>query len=434
MNKGFTLIEVLISVFVLGVVVVGLFGFITLILKSTHDGQRRIVATALANEKMEMIRNLSYDAVGTVGGVPPGPIPQTEDITRNNAVFTVDTDIRFIDDPFDGTSPADALNSDYKQARVEVSWDNNLSGRSVLLITQIAPAGVEGGSSLGTLVFRALNAAGEGVPGAIVTLRNSTVSPVVDFTTSTNNEGIISIPGLQPSVGTYAITVTKNGFTSEQTYDQTGAFIPNVDHSHVSAVLGDITNKTFYIDQLSSLAIRTENELGAAIGDVLYRITGSKRIGLDGSGASVYLLDDETTTDSSGVATYDDIIWDSYSFSINGAATGYDVKETSLALPFAISPGTENTLTATLVPHEEITLHTTILDSSGALVPNATVAVTGPSYSQSLVTTEYGQAFFTPLVEAGEYTVTVNAPGFLEAVQTVSVDAGVRVDVNLTSV
>ncbi|MEK7499010.1 MAG: prepilin-type N-terminal cleavage/methylation domain-containing protein, partial [Patescibacteria group bacterium] len=141
MTKGFTLIEVLIAMFVLGVVVVGLFGFITLILKSSHDGQRRIVATALANEKMELLRNLSYDNVGTVGGVPSGPILQTEEIVRNSSTYTVSVDIRYIDDPFDGTAPTDTLNTDYKQARVEVSWDNNLSKRPVLLITQISPSG-----------------------------------------------------------------------------------------------------------------------------------------------------------------------------------------------------------------------------------------------------------------------------------------------------
>jgi len=434
MTKGFTMIEVLISVFVLGVVVVGLFGFITLVLKSTHDGQRRIVATALANEKMETIRNLSYDRVGTFGGIPSGPIVQSEDVTRNASTYTVNTDIRYIDDTFDGTSPMDSINSDYKQARVEVSWDNNLSNRSVLLITQIVPNGLEGGSSLGTLVFSALNAAGEGVAGATFRISNTTVSPVVDFTTSTNNEGIITIPGLLPSVGTYEISVTKNGYTTEQTYDQTGSFIPNVDHSHVSSVLGNTTNKTFYIDTVSSLTIKTENDVSAALGNIAYRITGSKKIGLDGTGADVYLLDDTTTTDNAGVSVYNDMTWDTYAFSVNGSVTGYDIKETSNVLPLSIDPGTDTTLTVTLVPHSPLSLHVTVLTSAGVFVPNASVQVMGPGYNQTQLSSVNGQVFFTPIPVAADYTITVTAGGFGQVVQPVTVDAGERVQVNLTQV
>jgi type II secretory pathway pseudopilin PulG len=434
MTKGFSIIEVLISVFVLGVVVVGMFGFITLILKSTHDAQRRIVATALANEKMEMIRNLSYDDVGTMGGVPAGPIPQTEEVTRNNSTYTVTTDIRYIDDPFDGSGNADSINADYKQARVEVLWNSNISSRTVLLITQITPSGVEGGSSLGTLIFQALDSAGAAVAGATVRLTNSTVSPVVDLTTFTNDDGTITIPGLTPSVGTYEISVTKSGYTTEQTYDQTASFVPDVDHSHLSAVLSDTTTKTFVIDSASSLSVSTEDASGAAIGNVPFTITGTKKIGVDGGGQDVYLFRHQDSTDSSGTFSYQNMTWDTYTFTIDGATSGYDMKETSVTTPISMSPGSSTNLDIVLVPHEDTTLHVTVLNASQVPIQNASVRVTGSGYDQTISTGVSGQSFFSPIPTTGSYTVTVDAPNYAQNISQVTVDGGNRIQVILTGV
>jgi prepilin-type N-terminal cleavage/methylation domain-containing protein len=214
-SKGFTLIEITIASFVIGVVVIGAFSLVTLTIKASHEGQRRIIATALGNEKMEMIRNLPYATVGTVGGIPSGPILSTEQITRNGSTYTVATDIRYVDDPYDGTAtsnPPDLLNADYKQARVDVSWSGSASSRPILLITQIAPQGLEGGTQMGTLVFQALNVAGAGVAGATAHLVNTAVNPPVDLTTSTDDEGKIVIPGLPPASGTYELAVSKNGY------------------------------------------------------------------------------------------------------------------------------------------------------------------------------------------------------------------------------
>ncbi|MDA1168960.1 MAG: carboxypeptidase regulatory-like domain-containing protein [bacterium] len=437
MTKGFTLIEVLIAAFVFAVLSVGIFGLLGLILRSNHDSQRRIIATALANEKMEMARNLPYESVGTVGGVPAGPIVQSEQITRSGSAYTVETDIRYIDDPFDGTStsdPVDTVNTDYKQVRVEVSFAGRVSSRPVLLITQVSSQGIESGDSLGTLVFQALNAAGIGVAGATVHLVNASLSPVLDFTTSTNNEGLVTIPGLTPSAGTYEISVTKNGYTSEQTYNATSTFIPDVDHSHLNALAGEVTNKTFSIDAVSSVSIQTQSDTEAVIGNVPFTIQGTKKIGTDDLGIPVYQFSREDTTDVSGIFSYANMTWDTYSFSIDGVISGYDIKETNVPLPLILVPGAAVQLTAALVPHQEFTLHATVLDITGAPVANATVHLTGVGYDETLQTTQYGQVFFTPIGTAGDFEITVDAPGYQQVVQLVTIDAGVRLQIIINSI
>ena len=82
-QSGFTLLEVVIAVFIIGTVVAGMFGLFLLTLRSAQTGERRVAAVALANERMEMVRNLPYVEVGTQGGVPSGPIWPDEDVARN---------------------------------------------------------------------------------------------------------------------------------------------------------------------------------------------------------------------------------------------------------------------------------------------------------------------------------------------------------------
>src|SRR5688572_28869887 len=101
-KNGFTIIEILVTVFIIAIVVTAIFGLFVLNIRTSQEAERRVVATALANERAEMIRNLPYADVGTHGGIPAGEIVPTEVITRNNTTYTVNTDIRYIDDAYDG--------------------------------------------------------------------------------------------------------------------------------------------------------------------------------------------------------------------------------------------------------------------------------------------------------------------------------------------
>lgn len=433
-KSGFTLLEVVIAGFVLGTIVVGIFSMITLTLKASHDGQLRIIATGLANEKMEQVRNLPYASVGTVGGIPAGSIPQTQQVTRNGQTFTVSTDIRYIDDSYDGTatsSPPDTVNTDYKQARVEVTWASSLPSRSVLLIAQVAPSGIEGGDSLGTLVFQALNTAGAGVNNATVQLVNSSVSPTINLTTYTNSDGQVVIPGLPVSSGTYQLTVSKSGYTTEQTYASSATFTPDADHSRLNAIAGSVTNKTFAIDATSKLTIKTVDENGAALGSVPFSITGTKKIGTDATAQPVYLFSHNDSTDSGGSISYQGMTWDSYAFSVNGATAGYDISETSVPIPLVLNPGDDTTLTVTLMPHVPLSAHVTIVNASGQVIPSASVELVKNSFDTTKQTDTVGQAFFNTMTDSGDYAITVTAGGYQVYTGTITVDGNVNSTIQL---
>lgn len=134
-SKGFTLIEIIVT---LGLAVLGLLAITQLFrfyLQTVADEKFRVTAAVLANQKIETIRNLPYDDIGTIGGIPPGNLVQEEKITKNGKSFTVKTEVIYIDDPFDGTiSSAGTNNSIYNTSNSDLiyywSMESNSSGQS----------------------------------------------------------------------------------------------------------------------------------------------------------------------------------------------------------------------------------------------------------------------------------------------------------------
>lgn len=482
--SGFTVIEVLITIFIIGTVVVGVFGLFVLGIRTNFENERRIAAVALANERAEMIRNLPYADVGTVGGVPQGSIAQEEEISRNGLTYSVRTDIRYVDDPYDGQqagssqggeqitichkpgtsaeatitvgAPAwpaheahgdyqgacgaggegsgsgDFYNADYKQARIEVSWSTQLSVPPILLITYVTPDGIEGGEGLGTLDFLVLDSFGEGVPSATVDLANDTINPPVSLTTQTDEFGNLVLPGLVAASDSYELAVTKADYTFEQTYDVSPTFVPDANHAHLTILEGEVFQKTFVIDRVASLTLHTKNGAGLPLPNVSYTIRGTKTIGVDETSALVYVLNETSSTDGAGNVSYTSLVWDSYDVTIDGEATGYDIKETSLVLPAVVNPGDDLDLDVVLVPHTLISLHITVVSLEGDPIDNATVALTGTGYDETQGTGVFGQVLFSDLPFEGSYTLSVNAPGYEAHLEQVDVEGTDRAKVEVT--
>ncbi len=64
-KKSFTFIDVLVGTSLVLIVFLGIFGVYQLGLKMVNQSKIRIIATALANQKIEQIHNLPYKKVGT---------------------------------------------------------------------------------------------------------------------------------------------------------------------------------------------------------------------------------------------------------------------------------------------------------------------------------------------------------------------------------
>src|SRR3990167_5068371 len=121
-SRGMTLIDTVVGTAIMLIVFMGVFAAFQLSVDIILNNKARAGATALANERMEYIRSLTYTQIGTVGGIPTGIIPQTETITLNGISYTRRTFIQYADDPGDGLGASDVngITADYKALRRRV--------------------------------------------------------------------------------------------------------------------------------------------------------------------------------------------------------------------------------------------------------------------------------------------------------------------------
>ncbi len=257
-QSGFSLIEILISVALITVLTLSIYDLSIYSIKVTANNKYRLAATAIADRKIEQIRNLPYDKIGTTNGIVEGVIPDNETVTDNNGVFYVNTYVQYIDDPFDGTlggTPNDLLPNDYKAVRVRVSWNGPFGTRYVEAFTNVSPKGLETDIGGGTLVVLVFNADGDPIEKANVHIENNLLNPVINFDAETDSNGQLILPGAKPSIEGYEITVTKPGYSLSSTSPRTAAN-PNPTKPHATVIEGSKTEISFAIDLLSNLTIK----------------------------------------------------------------------------------------------------------------------------------------------------------------------------------
>lgn len=271
-QKGFTLVEILIGVTVFLIVALSIYSIFNLSLKWVSGMKARVEAVAIAQEQIETIRNMAYEDVKTTSGwIPPGVIPSTQTITRGGIYFTVNTSVSYVNDPFDGTSaasiPPDTLPFDYKKVEVQISWPKILGFNTpVLFNTLVTPKGLEGLTpGKGGIWVRVFDAQGNGVLGASVHVENTNLDPDYIVDTSTNADGNVFLTDLDPDNQNYQVVVSKANYSSERTYsvsDLASLGYPGAtpDKYPLSVIDGQVTEESFSIDLLGTLALSTVNE------------------------------------------------------------------------------------------------------------------------------------------------------------------------------
>lgn len=555
--RGVSLIEAIVGIGLVALIFWGLVGAFLLAINLTINAKAKTGALSIAIDQLEMLRSLSYDDVGTDGGIPSGTIPQVETVSLNDIEYTRRTFIQFVDNPADGVGANDdnGITADYKVAKVEITWDVRGKTRSLALVTNIVPRGIETIAGGGTLIINVINALGIPVEGASVRVVNNDTNPVIDVTTTSNASGQVLFPGA-PEANSYEVTVTKAGYSSAQTYS---ADATNVAPSpaHLSILESTVSEITFAIDFLSEKTVETYEwladnsfdddftnsnalsslyqadviggsvalgidgmgdyyalggatstpiapaELGAwesfswslttpAGTDVVYQVLyeesagnwtlipdsdlpgnsvgfssspvdlsglstatypgievqavltssdptatplvhewsvsyeetvplpnigfhmqGTKTIGSDSSNEPIYKYSVQHTTDGSGELTLQNLEWDTYAITVDGAAEGYDIRESCpLAQPRPIDPGVATTTLLYLVPHTTHALNVSVVSNTNEVIEGASVNVERTGYDETELTSACGQAFFAGLTSASNYTLTVTAPSF----------------------
>lgn len=435
--NGFTLVETVVAIGVFSIFFVAIAIILQQILEQVGTSRIRAIALSIGQERMELIRNLPYDSVGTIGGIPNGPLMQTEEVTINGTVFTVATSIFYIDDPFDQTAPADSIPADYKRVRIQVTWEGVFPSRlPVTLVTNIAPRGVETATGGGTLRIQVLNAQGQPLQNATVTITNTVVNPPINFQTLSNAQGLVIVPAAPACVSCYAITVTRSGYSTDRTY--TTAEVANPLQPLTTVIEGSMSQVSFAIDQVSSLTItsRTTQETGyLPLTNVIFSLRGSKIIGYNTQDQPVYKYSQQFTT-GGGTVGIPNLEWDNYTLDMTDS--NYSLAGSSPTLPITLNPGILNVpITITADPRYAASLLVTVRNNLNELQASASTTLRNTA-NQSEVTkvtaatgsANFGQTFFNNL-SVGPYLLTASLSGYQVATSSFTISTNQQTNVVL---
>src|SRR5688572_440861 len=124
-SRGMSFVEVVVTTAIVTLVFGGLMASFQVSISLIGRSKAEAGALALASERLEYIRSLSYDDVGTVGGIPEGAIPQTASSTLNGVSYDERVLVQYVDAEEDGSGSDDinGILADYKQVKVEYRWD-----------------------------------------------------------------------------------------------------------------------------------------------------------------------------------------------------------------------------------------------------------------------------------------------------------------------
>jgi len=387
-NKGFTLVEVLVSVAIFMIISISIYsGFIS-IMRTMNIIRIKGIMTNLANEQFEIARNLPYQQVGTVNGIPTGILPQTQEVERDSKTFIIQTVIRNIDESFDGTfdgSPRDTSPADMKMIEITISCSScDSSLAPISFTTKIAPKNLETLSTNGALVIRVFDASGLPVAGANINIINNNINPNINLNDETDINGVLTIVDAPPSVDGYQIIVTKSGYSTERTYLASESN-PNPVKPNITVVTQQISQISFTIDQNSKINISSLNNSCVAVPNFDFGISGNKIIGID---PNVFKYDESFSTNSLGKITLNDIEWDTYN--IYGTDGTYDIIGTNPLLSLGVNPNIEQDIDIITAAKNGRRLLVVIRDQvTGLPITDAVVNLSNLSgYSKSITTNE----------------------------------------------
>lgn len=418
-NEANTLIGVLVSMGILSILSYTIFTLTTSTLQLVSFTRARITARNIASGELEQLRNMPYSDLGTQGGVPAGPLSQTQDIIRNSQAYHVRRTVTYVDDAYDGIAPNDTLATDYKRVRIEVSWEGvTRSGVDpVVLTTNIAPKGIEtseGGGTLSVLVF---DANANPVPQAEVSIVSNDQDISVNTTIVTSDTGRISLPGTPACITCYEIVVTKNLYSQDKTYSTSEVANPN--KPHVSIIEGDLTEVSFAIDRVSSLAIQSFGPSEANFpptGNVSFVLQGEKSIGVDVANEPVYKFSNTYTTNASGEVVIENLEWDNYRLNVTETSTD-SIAGTNPLLPVSLLPNQNLTLDFTVNQFTSDNLLSAFIDDADLPIASVSAVLyeedTPIASNSSGIegSPNFGQVFFSDL-EAKTYRLTATSSGY----------------------
>lgn len=430
-KKAFTLIEILIGVFIFLIVFVAIFTGYRLAIKAAAEARNRITATAIANGELEKIRNLPYESIGTLDGFPQGDLEPVKTITLNDVEYSIITRVDYIVDEADGISvPEDDCPNDYKRAEVEVSWPG-LSAGSIKLTTDISSSSLakECLETGGILLIQVFDAYGEMIASPLIEVKDPETDEIIKTAVSSDGKHFFPL-----ALDQYKVVVSKSGYNSSRTYGIEE--IANPEKPHLSVLEGAVTQNSFAIDKLSSLNVEITGSAELEyplIPNISFNLKGEKILGTDAEEDPVYKYSEDHFVGETAQKFISNLEWDSYNFTIITPGLNLLAVEsplgTEITPPFNLDPDTSASVRLVLEAANSLLITVKNSDTEEPVF-SAECRVSGPGYDTTLYTGQDGRIYFIPL-EAGSYNLEVNASGYASYSGSVFVSGPISETINL---
>lgn len=382
-SRAFTLVEVLVGAAVFLIVALAAYNAYIGLFRLIDLSQYKVLAVSLANEQFEIARNMPYADVGIVGGIPKGKLVHTQTAVRGGVTFTVTTTVRNLDLAFDGTiggTPNDSSPADNKLVDITVSCDGCRNMQPIMLTGQIAPKNLETASTNGALFVRVFDANGQPVKDADVHIVNVATTTAIVIDDVTDASGMLQVVDVPPGNNAYRITVTKSGYSSDRTYPMGDPSNPSPSKPDATVLLQQVTQISFAIDRLGSVAVSSVSPTCAAVPNFNFALVGSKQIGLN-----VPKYGQNLTTNGSGVLNLSGMEWDAYTLFTTDAS--YDVAGLNPLNPVTVNPNSAQQFQIVAVPQNPKSVLITVKDGATQLpVSDAVVTLTKTGFSSSQTT------------------------------------------------
>ncbi len=438
--RGMTLIEALVVLAVFSIVTVAFYSAYSGGARVALDSKRRLMATAIANEQLEKLRNLPYLDVGFVDeaslalrGILPAS-DREKTVTDAEISLVMKTVIQNIDDPLDGVSggsPDDLVPNDSKKVTVSVSWGTGDSD-SITISTRFVPDGIETISGGGNLVVNVSESNGAIVSGATVTVKNLDTN---NQTQCITQNGSCLFVGLEEETSPqYQISLSKSGYESMQTYSASATFDP-VDEN-LSILVGALQTASFTLDRTYSIRFSPRETLDSDIlNSVGYSLSGGRLLGTNPSdgNSNVYAL---APTSATGQATLSSATPGTYFVTslVPGSFSYWKLDPALVSDPFAVSigiGGVPSDVSIVAIDESRPGVLFTVSDGTSPIA-DASIrlfnAVSPGGYDQTLVTDQFGKAYFPNdedfLLSASDYSFEVSAASYSDESGSVSVPSG----------
>jgi prepilin-type N-terminal cleavage/methylation domain-containing protein len=377
-QRGFSLIESLVGIAIFVIMAGVVYQAFALIYIDAGLNWENTTVSSLARQYLENARNIPYAQIGTIQGNPHGNLPDFANpntTTVGNTTYTIYFEVTYIDDPADGTAllGTDPAPNDYKQVKLFVK--NNTTGKITNFATNIVPSGLENMQSGGALLLSVIDAFGQPVPDATINITNNILSPSINLSRLSDANGKWVEVGLPNSANSYHITVTKNNYSSDQTYPITGQN-PSPTKPDATISNGQVTQISFAIDKTSNLTFNTLNQTCDAIPSVGVEVRGAKLIGTP----NVLKYDNIFTSNSNGQVPLTNIEWDNYAPALTGNT--YMIYGSSPIQQINLLPNTSQSFNLILGTKTTNSLLVIVKDSStGNPIEGANVNLTNTSPS-----------------------------------------------------